>query len=188
MRHPALSALVLLLVPVLALAGCAAAAPSAGYDRVSVSTLEIAQPIPAPAGAATLTMIGKIAATNAADGLELDLATLERIGLIRYTVRDPWLEADLEFTGVLLTDLLTVVGAAPGATSLRITALDDYEVEISLADVRRWPIMLATQANGAPMSIEDKGPTRIVFPADPGIDTVRYKDFWIWQIKTIEVV
>jgi hypothetical protein len=133
-------------------------------------------------------MSGKIGATNATTGVELDLATIERMGLIRYTAHDPWLEKDLEFTGVLVTDLLAAVGAESDATSLRITALDDYQVVISLADARRWPIMLATQTGGAPMTIEDKGPTRIVFPSDPNIDTVRYKDFWIWQIKTIEVI
>jgi len=186
MRPPVLCTLAL--VSVLAVAGCSAAATPPPYARVSESTLETAQPIPVPAGAATLTMTGRIAATNATDGVELDLATIERIGLIRYTVRDPWLEKDLEFTGVLVTDLLAAVGASADATSLKITALDDYQVDISLADVKRWPIMLATQTGGAPMSIEDKGPTRIVFPADPSIDTVRYKDFWIWQIKTIEVV
>ena len=185
MRHPALRALAL--VSILAFAGCGSATPPA-YARVTDSSLATAQPIPAPTGAATLTMTGRIAATNAATGVELDLATIERMGLIRYTVRDPWLEQDLEFTGVLVTDLLAAVGAASDATSLKITALDDYQVDISLADLKRWPIMLATQTGGAPMSIEDKGPTRIVFPADPGIDTVRYKDFWIWQIKTIEVV
>jgi hypothetical protein len=37
------------------------------------------------------------------------------------------------------------------------------------------------------MSIEDKGPTRVVFPAHPDIDELSSKDLWIWQLKTIEV-
>lgn len=184
MRHLVPRALAL--ASVIAIAGCGPAIPPA-YERVSVSTLATAQPIPVPAGDVTLTMTGRVA-TNAADGVRLDLATIERMGLIRFTVRDPWLEQDLEFTGVLMTDLLAAVGAASDATYIKVTALDDYQVDISLADLKRWPIMLATQTGGAPMSIEDKGPTRIVFPADPGIDTVRTKDFWIWQIETIEVV
>ena len=186
MRLPVLRALAL--VSILAVAGCGAATTSPAYERVSESSLASAQPIPAPAGAAALTMTGRVAATNAAAGVELDLATIEQMGLVQYTVRDPWLEREFEFTGVLMTDLLAAVGASPDATSIKITALDDYQVDISVADLQRWPIMLATQTGGAPMSIEDKGPTRIVFPADPDIDTIRYKDFWIWQIKTIEVV
>lgn len=186
MRIPVLRALAL--VSIVAFAGCGAATTPAAYVRVTESSLAAAQPIPAPTGAATLTMTGRVAATNAAAGVELDLATVEQMGLIMYTARDPWLGQELEFTGVLMTDLLAAVGASPDATSIKITALDDYQVDISLIDLKRWPIMLATQTGGAPMSIEDKGPTRIVFPADPDIDTVRYKDFWIWQIKTIEVV
>jgi hypothetical protein len=186
MRHLRSGALAL--VSIIAIAGCGAASQPALYTRVSASSLPAAQPIPAPDGDATLTLTGKISEANAGDTVQLDVPTIEQMGLVRYTVRDPWLETELEFTGVLVTDLLAVVGAAPDAKTIKITALDDYQVDLSIADLQRWPIMLATQTNGAPMSIEDKGPTRIVFPADPTIDTVRYKDFWIWQIKTIEVV
>jgi hypothetical protein len=157
-------------------AGCSSASPAS-----------TATAIPAPAGDAVLTMSGRISSTNDPNGLALDLSTIEDMGLVRYTVHDPWLDDDLEFTGVLVTDLLRVAGAAPDATSLRITALDDYMVEIPIADAVRWPIMLATQTDGAPMAIEDKGPTRIVYPANPEIDTLKTKDLWIWQITTIEV-
>ena len=165
--------------------GCQSGAAPAAFVRVSepVAALDAAIPLPANP---ILTITGRIDASNG-DGLELDVAAIEALGLVKYTVRDPWLEEDLEFTGVLVTDLLAAAGAADDATSLTITALDDYQVEISIADTKRWPVMLATQTDGEPMSIEAKGPTRIVFPADPSIDLLRYKDLWIWQLKTIEV-
>ncbi|MBA2380926.1 MAG: molybdopterin-dependent oxidoreductase, partial [Chloroflexi bacterium] len=158
----------------------------AAYARVTAASVGIVGAIPIPAVPA-LTMSGRISATNQAKGLVLGVADLEHMGLIRYTARDPWLEADLEFTGLLLTDLLAASGAATDATTLRITALDDYQVDLSIADARRWPIMLATRTGGHPMSIEEKGPTRIVFPGDPSIDVLKHKDLWIWQITTIEV-
>jgi hypothetical protein len=165
---------------------CTQAAAAPPYARVSQPTLAAGAAIAAPT-TPILTITGRIATTNAAAGLALDIPSIEQLGLIRYTVHDPWLEEDLEFTGVLVTDLLRSAGAAPDATSLHITALDDYEVDISIADATRWPIMLATQTGQAPMAIAQKGPTRIVFPADPGIDLLKYKDLWVWQLKTIEV-
>jgi hypothetical protein len=170
---------------VVSIMACQGATTPPSFTRVSQPVAAIGAAIPAPADP-ILVITGDIASTNG-DGLALDVPAIEALGLVRYTVRDPWLEQELEFTGVLLTDLLAAAGANPDATTLHITALDDYEVEISIADVRRWPVMLATQTAGAPMSIEDKGPTRIVFPADPTIDALRYKDLWIWQLKTIEV-
>ncbi len=168
-----------------ALGACQATATSAAYERVSEPVGAVGAPIPAP-DKPILRISGDIDTTNGQD-LALDVEQIESLGLVRYTARDPWLERDIEFTGVLLTDLLAAAGADEGATTLHVTALDDYEVSISIADARRWPVMLATRADGDPMTIEDKGPTRIVFPADPAIDLLSYKDLWIWQLKTIEV-
>jgi hypothetical protein len=50
------------------------------------------------------------------------------------------------------------------ASSVRITALDDYQVDIPFAEIEKWPILLATRMNGEYMSIENSGPTRIIFP------------------------
>jgi hypothetical protein len=182
--------LAFVLVSLVAVAGCSAGAPQAvPYSSVSPESLASSDPIPSPTGEVVLTVTGDVSKTNDADGVALDFATIERMGLVKYGVHDPWLDADHEFTGVLLADLLDTVGAAADATTVHVTALDDYEVQIAVADVRRWPILLATMTDGARMPIIDKGPTRIVFPyaAYPEIDELKYKDLWIWQIKTIEV-
>lgn len=177
----------LLAVLCLTLAACGGSgAPAEPYVRVSEATAAAPDQLPAPVADPVVTITGRISAATP-DGISLDRAGIESMGLVRYTVRDPWLEQDLEFTGVLMTDLLAATGAAGDAQTLHITALDDYEVDIAIADVERWPVMLATQTGGSPMEIEAKGPTRVVFPADPAIDELKYKDLWIWQIKTIEV-
>jgi hypothetical protein len=183
-----------LVVAVAAIVGCSPATPAAAYTRISDASVTAVDTTPLPpdtmttmaAGGPGLELSGRIGPAGSGV-LTLDVATIERFGLVKYTVRDPWLEKDLEFTGVLLSDLIRLTGVPADATQLHVTALDDYEVDISIADVKRWPVMLATQVSGKPMSIEDKGPTRIVFPADPTIDAITYKDLWIWQIKTIEV-
>ena len=187
MSRPPVIRRIALVACLAAVAACGQAAPTAPYTRVTDSAIAAVDALPAPRGGAVLTISGDVTKGNDGDDVTLDLATIEQMGLVRYTAHDPWLDDDLEFTGVLLTDLLQAVGAPSDAETLVVTALDDYVVEIAIDDARRWPVMLATQTGGAPMSIEDKGPTRIVFPDDPSIDTLRYKDLWIWQITTIEV-
>lgn len=177
-------------VMVLSLAACGSAAVAKpAYVEVTAETLRATDPIPAPAGDVVLTVSGDIGKADAGSTLRLDLATVEQMGLVRYTVHDPWLDADHEFSGVLLADVLDTVGASSASTHLRFVAIDDYEVQISIADARRWPVLLATKMDGQPMTVEDKGPTRIVWPYDqyPEIDRLTYKDLWIWSLETLEV-
>lgn len=70
------------------------------------------------------------------------------------------------------------------------TALDEYEVNVTVAQgTRTVAHFIATQANGAYMTVSENGPTRIIFPFDDyaDIDQILYKDLWIWNIKSIEV-
>lgn len=171
-------------------AACSPATPvRSDYVSVTQETLTPTDPIPVPTAETVLTIGGSVSKPNAGSTVIFDLGTLERMGLVRYTVHDPWLDEDVEFTGVLLADLLDTVGASPEAQMVHLVALDDYEVDVSVADARRWPILLATQANGKPMSVADKGPTRIVFPYDqyPEINPVKYEPLWIWQVESLEV-
>jgi hypothetical protein len=165
-----------------------AAVESHPLSNVAVATIRAGDEIPVPDKPA-VTIDGAISRSNIGTEVALDVATLEQMGLVEYQAHDPWLDTDLKFTGVLLSDLLDVVGASPNATLVHFVAIDDYEVDIKISDARRWPILLATQTNDKPMAIADKGPLRIVFPYDqyPEIDQLKYKDLWIWQIASIEI-
>jgi hypothetical protein len=170
--------------------GCSASAkPSLPYVEVSTATIDVGDAIPSPTEAVVVRVSGALTNTNDGDALVLDLATIEQMGVVRYLVHDPWLDEDLEFSGVLLSTFLDVLGASPEAQAVHFVAIDDYAVDITVEDIRRWPILLATRTNGAPMSLEDKGPTRVIFPYDQvaEIDQLLYKDLWIWQIAEIEV-
>lgn len=178
----------LLLVAFFALAACGNnAAPQ--YTLVIPASLTPGDAIPAPSGAPVLTLSGAIGVTNVGDTLAFDVATLDRLGVVQYTVDDPWLKTTAAYSGVLMSDLLNIVKFHPYATVVHITALDDYQVDIPIADIQRWPIMLATHAGGRLIGVADNGPTRIIFPyhAYPEIDPMRYNDLWIWSIKSMEV-
>ncbi|HNN12062.1 MAG TPA: molybdopterin-dependent oxidoreductase [Anaerolineales bacterium] len=176
-----------ILIAVIFLASCSAK-PSQTTMIVSPAEIQIGDAIPLPSDP-ILTVSGRISTTNDGSNLLLDLATLEKFGLVKYEVNDPWLNEKNLYTGVLMSEFLKFVGAASDTTNVKLTALDDYQVDISIADIQKWPILLALQTNGEYMTVEFNGPTRIIFPFDDykDIDQVAYKDLWIWNIRSMEI-
>jgi len=57
-----------------------------------------------------------------------------------------------------------VIGANADATILKVTALNDYTIEVPIADAKEWPTILALKADGENMSVRDKGPLWLVYP------------------------
>ena len=185
----------------LALGGCTSEAPTAGpattarstgaqvgnasYTVVSQPTLKPGDPAPAPTGKVVLTLTGDFAQ---GPEVELDLAGLERLGTVEYSVLDKQAEGRrATFRGVLVSTLLQWLGAKD-ATTMHAVALNDYAVDIPVADASTFPLLLATSVDGERMSVERYGPTRFVYPTDGvGLDPTVYDPRWIWQLKSIEV-
>jgi hypothetical protein len=120
--------------------------------------------------------------------LQLDRPTLQAMGVVSYTIQDPFAGRAVTYQGVLLSRLLDAVGADADATTLRIVALNDYEAELAVTDVRRWPIMLAYAADGKTLGVVEKGPLMVVFPTHAyNIDPIIYEPLWVWQVAAIEV-
>jgi hypothetical protein len=158
-----------------------------GGTVISPARLIAGQAVPAPAEKPVFTMAGKISATNSGGALVLDRATIEQLSVHQVELYEPWVKKDMMFRGVWLQDLLAVAGVAPGATRLHITALDDYAVDISLADIKAGGIMLATRTgDGSVIPIDEGGPTRIVFMDD--VKAGANADQWVWSLKSIDVI
>jgi hypothetical protein len=175
----------LLLIPLLA----ACSQQSTVYKTVSEGTLKDGKDIPTPTGEVVLTVDGMISQTNTAGTLQFDMKILESIGLVQYNVDDPFAQKKILYTGVLLSQLLKVAGADSTATILTLTALDDYSTEMKISDTAKWPILIATQADGAYMPIDKNGPLISVFPFNdfPEIDHLTYDAQWIWSLAKITV-
>ena len=67
------------------------------------------------------------------DTLAFDMSTLEKLRLVKYEVDDPWLQEEVTYTGVLLSDLLEVAGA-PGRGQGRIQVEGVEQVTPGIAD------------------------------------------------------
>jgi hypothetical protein len=183
------------LVAALAVAACGgnkeeapgqAASPDASRPMVvDDGTLAAGEKIAAPKGEVVLTVTGAIGAHNKGRRLELDLASLERMRQVRLEAAEPFLKRRVTFEGVLLSDLLNVAGVSEGASKVSLTALDDYKVDFTLADVRSSQMLLATKADGKHMPVDRSGPIRIVFPDSSSLG--RNPDLWIWSVSSMKV-
>jgi hypothetical protein len=167
--------------------------PTAGaadvYEVVSKPTLAAGEPIPAPTGAVVLRIRGRIAAPDGSKEVAFDMATLERLGVVRFTTPTAWTDKPVTFDGVLLSSLLDLVGADSGATTLMMSALNDYQAPVPIEDARKWPVILALKENGTYMPVREHGPLWVVYPqhAYPELGGRDYVSRWVWQLASITV-
>lgn len=172
---------------IMALAACGGKAVP-DYETVAPAAIEPGSAIPAPINDVVLTLTGDIGITNVGDTLQFDMSTLENLGLVKYTVDDPWLNTSVTYTGVLMSELKNYAGASASAKNIYLGALDDSAVTISMDEIEKWPILLATRSNGAYMSIGAAGPTRIILPYhNYSFNKETYNGYWIWNLATMEI-
>jgi hypothetical protein len=144
--------------------------------------------LPPPATAPLLSVTGAISVTNAEGRARFDLGLLDALPQTSFTTTTIWTSEPQEFAGVLLADFLEAIGAK--GTTLRMTAVNDYVIEVPVADAVPGGPILATRINGEVMSLRDKGPIWLVYPFDRNADyqsEVIYARS-IWQLDRIEVL
>ncbi len=153
---------------------------SSGAERVSsVAALPVA------IDEIVLVVSGQIGQPNLGNEVHADVAGIESLGIVTATVYEPFVSAEVEFTGVPLDTVLAAIGVEDDAP-LTWTALDEYQVNFSRGDVAGEAPILATRQNGQPIPVEDGGPIRIVFPDDSG-PIGRDTNQWIWSLTRLEV-
>lgn len=154
---------------------------------LSVAAPVAAEDLPAPTGESLLTVTGVIGATNQGDAAVFDLDLLKSFGEVTFTTTTPWTEGEQRFTGVPLEALLRAIGVTEG--TLTAKAINEYAVEIPVADAVAGGPIIAYMLNGNPMSVREKGPLWVVYPYDLNEDyqaEVIYSRS-IWQLTSIDV-
>ncbi|WP_417346445.1 hypothetical protein [Ferrimonas sp.] len=141
-----------------------------------------------PQGRVLLTISGKIEQTNAVGEARLDRKMLSLLPQSSVTTLTPWTEQQHKYEGVLLSDLLLYLGASGGR--VKASALNDYFTHIDLAELGRYPLLLATSVDGRQMRVRDKGPIWLVLPLTeyPQLDEVKFHEKMIWQLRYLEVL
>lgn len=140
-----------------------------------------------PTGKTVLTISGQISETNVDDRFLFDMNMIEALPQHRFTTGTPWHPEKHEFSGPLLRELLARVGA--DGEIVQAIALNDYKVDIPIADARNFDMIVAMQMDGEPMSVRNKGPLFILYPFDQQHETQSqvYYNRAIWQLKAIHI-
>lgn len=158
------------------------------YAVVAEATLKPGAAIPTPKEELLLTITGKIGNVNHDNAILMDRTTIEAVGLVEYTVTDPFEQRSIRYRGVLMRDLLEHWQVADDATTMQLTALNDYKIDIPLAEFRQYPILFALQADGLYMQPDYRGPAMLVYPVDQyKFELLAVQRKWIWQIKAIDI-
>lgn len=140
-----------------------------------------------PTGEVLLTVSGAISVTNGDGTTSFDQALLDSLPQYSFTTSTIWTEGTATYSGVLLKDLLAAVGAT--GTVIQATALNDYQISIPVADVADDAPLLAYLADGAPMSVREKGPIWLIYPFDVN-EAYRTEQNYaraIWQLDRIAI-
>lgn len=154
----------------------AATTAAAAVDRLS-----------APKGTVILTVRGRIAATNEGGLARLDRNLLLAWGADQLRTTTPFTEGVGTFSGVLASRLLEILGAE--GRWLLTRALNDYAVTIPIEELRAYPVLLAVDHDGRPLSVRDRGPVWLIYPwsQHPELADRVHRQRSIWQLIDIEV-
>ena len=145
------------------------------------------QTVAALEGSPILEISGNIEGGNGAGPAIFDIAALEKVGTRELQTSTPWTDGRPVFEGVLMSDLLSAVGAR--GQHIVAAAINDYRVEIPISDFERYPVILAFKMNGERLKVRDKGPLWIIYPQDdfPELRTKLIQSRWVWQVAELHV-
>jgi len=141
-----------------------------------------------PAGVVVLTLVGRVRNTNDGRRAQFDMAMLEGLPQQTLVTATPWYAQARRFTGPFLRDVLAAAGAQ--GTTLRLTALNDYRVDMPFEDAQRHDVVVARLLDDKPLAVRDRGPLLVLYPFDarPELRSAVYYGRSAWQLRTIEVL
>jgi hypothetical protein len=143
----------------------------------------------APAAGRPVLRVGRPSATGGAPELTLFTdAQLSAMPQTTITTRTPWYERARRFTGPLMSQVLQAAGAQ--GRVVKATALNDYSVEIPMADITDHGVVLARLLDDQPMPVRDRGPLFVIYPFDdkPAVRTPVHFARCIWQLRSLDVL
>lgn len=139
-------------------------------------------------GAHAEELLFKVHSKDGAHSLDMTASELSKLETHRYKAVLPGGDGAVQdVAGPLVRDVL----AAAGVTGTKITAraLDGYELDIPMEDVQNFDVLAATEVDGKPLSVRDRGPAWIVYPTvdHPELKDALYEARSVWQIKELIV-
>lgn len=117
----------------------------------------------------------------------LSLGDLRALPWTTIATRTPFNDGVVAYRGPLMRDVLHALGLSDAA-SVFCLAVNDYSVEIPTRDFHDWDVILAMEADGAPLPPRETGPLWIIYPVSdhPELGGRVYSERLIWQLIRIE--
>ena len=122
-----------------------------------------------------------------AQTLELTLENLAALPQTTVVTENEFSNGLVAYRGPLARDVLNQLSLME-FESVRFIAANDYFVEIPTEDFRRYDVILAMEADGAPLARRDKGPIWLMYPISDQeeLGDPIYIHRLIWQVVRIE--
>ncbi|WP_439143594.1 molybdopterin-dependent oxidoreductase [Planktotalea sp.] len=123
--------------------------------------------------------------TNGDVTVELTKADVAKLEQTAFETTTIWTEGKIEFSGPTLKSILELANITEGVVSL--TAINDYTIEIPVADITEEAPIVANLMNGEPFNRREKGPYWVVYPfdADKKYQQEKVYALSIWQLSSI---
>lgn len=142
---------------------------------------------PSPAGEVVLVVEGAISRGNASGQAYLDLEIIQSLPSQSLHTTTAVTDGVRQFDGFLMRDVLNLLGAQGQVVEAQ--ALNNYSVDIPIADFHEYDVLLATHMDGERLLPSGKGPLWIVYPRDDWrqLQDIRYDYRWVWQLNRLTV-
>jgi len=147
---------------------------SAGHVYAADLSVNLDKPVLAVSGKVTKPMT-------------FSLRQLSALPMRRIITATQWHPTPQQWEGVSFKTLLSKFGAT--GTSLYVSALNDYAIDIAVADIIKYDPILAYRVDGHYMPVRDKGPLVVIYPYDeyPALNVQFYHNQAVWQVDHITV-
>lgn len=134
-----------------------------------------------------LSVTGLIGQKNAGDAAEFDAAMLDALDVREFSTSSPWHKKQVKFSGPALKAVLDAVGAK--GQSLKMIALNEYEITVPVADAYDHLPVLARRIGGEELTLRTKGPLFMMYPFDssPKLKNDIFYSRCVWQLRRIVV-
>jgi hypothetical protein len=155
--------------------------------RALAGALAIALALGHPGGARAGADLELISADRTTLGLSLEaLAALPQTTVV---TENEFANGKVAYRGPLMRDVLARLGL-DAVEQVRLTAANDYFVDIPTEDFRAYDAILALEADGKRLSRRDKGPLWLMYPISDHaeLNDAVYLRRLIWQVVRIEAL
>jgi hypothetical protein len=112
-------------------------------------------------------------------------ADLQALPQVEITAQAPGWPGPVKLKGVRLADLLAAAGAEERTVTL--SALDNYGVKLTPAEVKAKPWVLGHTADGVPLAVGGRGPLWLAWDTSAAIATKEDEGQWLWAVYLITV-